>query len=164
MKSYVYSSAQKTFLVILRMLIGWHFLYEGLLKVYNAQWSAKGFLLNSDWIFQEIFKSMAANAAVLNVVDFLNQWGLVFIGLGLILGIFTRLATIGGILLLAMYYLANPPMPGIESSAITEGNYMIVNKNLIEMCALLVLLVFPTGKIIGLDRLLAKSRGQSVPD
>ncbi|GAG09256.1 unnamed protein product, partial [marine sediment metagenome] len=35
-----------------------------------------------------------------------------------------------------------------------EGSYLIVNKNLIEMCALFVLTIFPTGTIIGLDRLI----------
>ncbi|MEE3301924.1 MAG: DoxX subfamily, partial [Candidatus Neomarinimicrobiota bacterium] len=45
---------------------------------------------------------------------------------------------------------------GLEYSRPGEGSYIIVNKNLIEACALWVLYVFPTGHIIGLDRLLAK--------
>ena len=35
-----------------------------------------------------------------------------------------------------------------------EGSYLLVNKNLIELAALAVLWLFPTGKIIGLDRLI----------
>ena len=44
-----------------------------------------------------------------------------------------------------------------------EGAYMIINKTLIELCALFVTLLFPTGHIIGLDRLvkLARNRGSA---
>jgi thiosulfate dehydrogenase [quinone] large subunit len=37
-----------------------------------------------------------------------------------------------------------------------EGSYLIVNKILIEMIALAVLFVFPTGKRIGIDRLICR--------
>jgi thiosulfate dehydrogenase [quinone] large subunit len=37
-----------------------------------------------------------------------------------------------------------------------EGSYLLINKTLIEMVALIVLLYFPTGKVIGIDRLLFK--------
>ncbi len=35
-----------------------------------------------------------------------------------------------------------------------EGNYLLINKTLVEATALLVLYVFPTGNIIGVDRLI----------
>ena len=35
----------------------------------------------------------------------------------------------------------------------TEGNYLVVDKNLVEIIALFVTLLFPTGKIYGLDRI-----------
>ncbi|WP_262487011.1 hypothetical protein [Geofilum rubicundum] len=34
------SSTQLTLLVITRVLIGWHFLYEGVSKIANPNWSA----------------------------------------------------------------------------------------------------------------------------
>jgi hypothetical protein len=37
-----------------------------------------------------------------------------------------------------------------------EGNYLFVNKNLIEWMAIAVLLAFRTGRIAGLDLLLAR--------
>lgn len=159
-----YSKNQITLLVILRMLIGWHFLYEGIVKVYNPEWSAKGYLMSSEGIFQGVFQSLAASEGMLNLVDFLNQWGLVAIGLSLLLGLFTRPFTVAGALLLAMYYLAHPPFAGLESPMPTEGSYLIVNKNLIEMFALLVLVVFPTSQIIGVDRLIQKWKGLPVPE
>ena len=149
-----YSSVQLTALLILRLAIGWHFLYEGVLKIFNPGWSSIGYLLDSKSFMSGLFHWMAANPGVLKSVDFLNEWGLTAIGLGLILGAFTRLATFGGILLLTFYYFSHPPFIGLEYTLPTEGSYLWVDKTLIELLALLVLFVFPTGKIIGLDRLL----------
>ena len=36
----------------------------------------------------------------------------------------------------------------------TEGSYLIVNKNLVELCALVVILVTGSGRFAGLDRIL----------
>jgi uncharacterized membrane protein YphA (DoxX/SURF4 family) len=38
-------------LTILRILVGWHFLYEGIVKLFNPSWSASAFLLESTWMF-----------------------------------------------------------------------------------------------------------------
>ena len=148
-----YSKSQLYLLVALRVVIGWHFLYEGLVKLANPDWSSFGFLLDSQGIFSSFFYSLASNPDVYKVVDTLNITGLVLIGLGLILGSFTRLATIGGIILLAFYYLSHPPFVGLKYVLPMEGSYLFVNKNLIELVTLCVLLVFPTGHIFGLDRL-----------
>jgi len=153
-----YRNAQLITLVILRILIGWHFLYEGVVKLLNPYWSSAGFLVESKWIFSDWFLSIVANPTVLKVVDFINIWGLIAIGLGLILGCFTRVASICGIGLLLIYYVCNPPFIGFTYSAPTEGSYLIVNKNLIELFALLVLTLFPTGNIIGLDRLIFRKK------
>lgn len=151
-----YSRCQLTLLVTLRVLIGWHFLYEGVAKLSNPDWSSVGFLLDSKWIFSGLFQNMASNPSVLNTVDFLNMWGLVAIGLGLILGFLTRPAIIGGIILLSFYYISHPPFVGITYAMPSEGSYLWVNKNLIELFALAVLFVFPTSRIIGIDRFLFK--------
>lgn len=148
-----YSKSQLYLLVALRVVIGWHLLYEGIVKLVNPNWSSAGFLLDSQGIFSGFFHSLASNPNVLSVVDTLNIAGLTLIGLGLILGSFTRLATIGGIVLLAFYYLSHPPFVGLQYAMPMEGNYLVVSKNLIELMALCVLLVFPTGTILGLDRI-----------
>jgi len=149
-----YGNFQLTALVALRMLIGWHFFYEGLTKLLNPYWTSAGYLSEAQWWFQSMFLNLAANPSALAVVDFLNAWGLVFIGLGLMLGCLTRAATIAGIVLLALYYIAAPPFVGYAYSMPAEGSYLIVNKVLIELAALLVTLAFPTGRLVGLDRLI----------
>ncbi len=145
-------------LVVLRLLIGWHFLFEGVSKILMPNWTSAGYLENSRWIFADIFHAMAANASLLKVVDVMNIVGLIFIGLCLMLGLFTRLSSILGILLLALYYVANPPFIGVDFGLPAEGAYNIVNKNLVEMAALLVLAIFPTGHFWGFDRLLFARR------
>jgi thiosulfate dehydrogenase [quinone] large subunit len=106
-----------------------------------------------------MFTWMASNPAVLALVDFMNIWGLIAIGLGLIVGGLTRIASIAGVLLLLLYYICNPPFIGYTYSMPMEGSYLIVSKNLIELFSLIVLIVFPTGSIIGIDRLLKRARG-----
>lgn len=154
MKQKKYDSIQLTALVTIRFLIGWHLLYEGISKLLSSGWSSVGFLRESQWIMSGLAKWIISNQAALSLVDFLNIWGLIAIGMGLIMGLFTRAAAISGTILLLLYYFNNAPVTGIEYSIPAEGNNMLVSKTLIEAAALFVLSVFPTGSIIGLDVLL----------
>ncbi len=129
-------------------------LFEGISKWFNPAWSSVGFLNESQWILSGFARWITTREAVLNTVDFLNTWGLMAIGLGLILGILTRLASLSGMVLLLLYYLINPPLTGLEYSIPSEGNYLIINKTLIEAAAMFVLVIFPTSHIIGLDSLI----------
>jgi len=153
-----YSNAQLSLLVILRVVIGWHFLYEGISKVLNPNWSSIGFLLDSKGILAGVFQSWAGNPDLVNAIDFLNVWGLTAIGLGLVSGLLTQLATLAGMVLLAFYYVSHPPLIGTEYAIPSEGSYLFVNKNLIEFFALWVLYLFPSGNRIGLDRLIFKKK------
>ena len=145
---------QMTTVVVLRVLIGWHFLYEGVAKLTKPAWSAAGFLLQSRGAFSPLFRWMAASPDVLAIVNPLNMWGLTLIGLGLVLGCFTRTAAAAGILLLLLFYLCNPPFVGYFYSIPAEGSYLIVNKNLVELAALAVVLVTGSGRAAGLDRII----------
>ena len=156
-----YTNFQVTVLVALRILIGWHFLYEGVAKLLNPYWTSAGYLAGSQWWFKGLFISLASNPTTLAVIDFINSWGLVFIGLGLMLGCLTRVATIAGACLLFLYYVAAPPFVGLVYPMPAEGSYLIVNKVLIELAALLVSLAFPTGMLFGLDRLIPWTKSDS---
>lgn len=147
-----YTALQTVGLTILRVLIGWHFLYEGLVKILTPGWTAKSYLLASTGPLSPVFKALAESASILQVTDFLNMWGLVLIGLSLFVGLLSKLSSWFGIVLLAFYYLSYPPFASLEISGYVEGNYWIVNRNLIEMAALFVLVAFPSSHITGLDR------------
>lgn len=153
-----YSSFQVTTLVALRMLIGWHFCYEGLAKLLNPYWTSAGYLAGSQWFLKDLLIDVAANATAVTVVDFLNQWGLVAIGLGLILGALVRPAAIAGVVLLSLYWIVAPPFASVTYAMPAEGSYVLVNKVLVELGALLVVVAFPTSNVYGLDRFLARTR------
>ena len=141
-------------LVVLRVLIGWHFLYEGISKLINPYWSSAAYLLDSKWIFSGLAKAIVANPTLLTISDYVNMWGLTLVGLSLMLGLLSRYGSLTGMTFICLYYLFAPPLLGLEYGRPGEGSYLIVNKNLIEACALWVLYCFPTSHIIGLDRFL----------
>ena len=57
-------------LTSLRILIGWHFLYEGIIKLASPSWSAGPYLLESTWVFSGVFKALAINHTALAVMIF----------------------------------------------------------------------------------------------
>ena len=144
-----YSIIQLTGLILLRMAIGWHFLYEGIAKLMMPGWSAASYLDLSRWIFRDVFGWLAANPAAMELVDFLNIWGLILIGLGLMVGFFARIASMSGMALILLYYVAHPPFSGLGFDFPAEGHYLIIDKSLVEFCALGILVVFPTGSAKG---------------
>jgi thiosulfate dehydrogenase [quinone] large subunit len=155
-----YSQLQKWVLIVCRMLVGWHFFYEGWIKLTNPEWSARGFLLDSKGWMADVFYWMANNEGLLKVVDLINIWTLVLVGAALILGLFARWAALAGGVLLVIYYLSHPPFIGVEYLLPSEGSYLFINKNLIEASLLGVLYLFPTSQLIGLDYLINKTVGK----
>jgi len=154
MEEQKYNHLQMICLVFLRVVIGWHFLYEGVYKFMETSWSASGYLKISRGPLSGFFNWIANTADVLSVVNFMNMYGLMLIGLGLILGCFTRFSAICGAFMVLLFYMANPPFIGYFSSVATEGNYLIINKNLVEIAGLLVIAVTYSGRYLGLDRIL----------
>jgi len=152
-----YTKVQAFALVILRISIGWHFLYEGGAKVLNPHWTSKAYLLDSGGFLKGFFEQFTANHTLLTISDYMNAWGLTLIGLSLITGIFTRYSSIAAMVLLLLYYLSHPAFPGIEYLFPSDGSYFIINKTLVELFALLVVCVFPTSHIFGLRRLIKRT-------
>ena len=158
METAKYTQFQMVALALLRVVIGWHFLYEGIVKLLKPGWSALSFLQQARGPLAGLFHWMAGNADVLQYVNLLNIWGLILIGTGLIVGCLTRTASAAGILLILLYYFCNPPFVGYFYSIPSEGNYLIVNKNLVEAAALLVTLTTASGRFCGIDQIFRKLR------
>lgn len=156
--SHHYSRTQLLSLVTLRTLIGWYFLYEGLIKLLNPHWTSFGYLKDSKGWFAPVFDLLTSHEWLMSLVDFMNIYGLIIIGLFLILGFFARYAKFGAIAFLSLYYLSHPPLIEVNYMLPTEGSYLWVDKNLIMLCALVVLLLFPSSKHIGLDRWVFKKK------
>jgi uncharacterized membrane protein YphA (DoxX/SURF4 family) len=145
-------------LTIIRIFAGWHFLYEGIVKLFNPNWSAASYLMESKWLFSGFFHWLISNPGRLGVVDFLNTWGLILIGLFLFIGLFTRIVAISGTLMLLMYYIASPPF--VSSSIPTASHFYIINYNLIEAIVLIGLASFPKDYLFGVQRFISFSHSK----
>jgi uncharacterized membrane protein YphA (DoxX/SURF4 family) len=143
---------KRIFVTILRVAIGWHFLYEGFSKLMIPDWSAHNYLVNSTSFMSGFYHALASSRVLVEVVDLLNIYGLILIGLALFLGVFIRYASVAGVLLLMLYYFAYPPF-GVSLLSGLEGNLYIVNRIFIEALALMVL-IFSKEKGFGMDVLL----------
>ena len=51
-----YTAWQTITLVLLRVLIGWHFLYEGVVKLFDREWSSYAYLMDSNGLFSGVFE------------------------------------------------------------------------------------------------------------
>lgn len=136
-------SLTKISLFLMRISMGWLFLYAGLTKVFNPEWSAVGYLQGAksftgfyQWLLQP---------EILPTINFINQWGLTLLGLSLILGLFVRPSAILGAFLMLLYYFPvfHFPYAGAHS--------FIVNENIIYAVSLLLLSATSAGRFWGLD-------------
>jgi thiosulfate dehydrogenase [quinone] large subunit len=157
-------------LVFLRTVIGWHFLYEGYYKLLLpgwtragaplTHWSAAGYLHASSGPFSWLGHALAS-PAVVTWLDMLIPIALLLIGLSLLLGLLTQAGAWGALGLLTMFYITAIPMAGSPMPNM-EGNYLIVNKTLIEWAAVLVIASRHTGRIAGLDTLWTRQPADAV--
>ena len=154
-----YSALQQVALVVLRFVTGWHLFYQGLGKLRETEWSSRGFLANASGWFGDWFKQIADWPAMLSLADFLVVWGLLLAGLFLMLGLLSRTSAAVGLALVFLFFIAAPPLPVMGFTVPgPDGFELYVNKTLIEALSLLVLAVFPTGQMAGLDILISNWR------
>ena len=146
----------KDSVALMRIFIGWHFLYEGIIKLYNPDWTSFGYLASAQGPLKSVFTALTSEG-VIGWIDGLNIAALIVVGLTLTLGIFEKLGAIVGIGLLALYYLAHPPFPWLMQVNV-EGSYWFINKNLIELVACIIIYQLLTGTYCGLRRVFNKNK------
>jgi uncharacterized membrane protein YphA (DoxX/SURF4 family) len=132
---------RRILITLVRLSIGWHFLYEGFSKLLTGNWTSLGYLQNTSGALSGFYHWLAASPSLLRVVDVMNMYGLVLIGLGLFLGLLIRYASAAGVLLLALYYFAYPPFGNTLLNP-GEGHLFIVDKLFIEASVLLFLIFY----------------------
>lgn len=160
------SGLQQAALIFLRTLIGWHFAWEGFIKLWwpswsrggwpLARWSAADYLQTATGPLQDYYRDLGSSTWI-GTLDVLIALGLLLVGLSLMLGLFTQTGALAGFVMLILFYLAHIPTHGVPVPR-AEGSYLFVSKTLVEAGAILVLLVFRTGRIAGLDLLLVHRR------
>lgn len=162
MKNTVQTDWKKIIISVLRMAVGWHFFYEGISKLIISSWSSYSYLANSTGPLAGLYHSMAMSPHLLKVIDILNMYGLLLIGLALFIGILTRPAAIAGAVMLTLYYFAYPPF-GASLFTVGEGHLYIVDKLFIETIVLLFF-VFYRDSGYGIDYLTGLLKRKNTPD
>ncbi|MEK7174746.1 MAG: DoxX family membrane protein [Patescibacteria group bacterium] len=142
------NKTQKMFLFLTRISLGWMFFYAGITKVLNPAWSAEGYLKGAKTFSS--FYMWLIQPALLPWTNLINEWGLTLLGISLILGLFVRLSSVLGALLMILYYL-----PTLDFPYPNPHSY-IVDEHIIYAAILLFLGSLKAGKIWGLDSKIKK--------
>ena len=93
------------------------------------------------------------NWTMIEYIDWSTRWFLLVVGCLLMVGLFTRLSCFSAVIFLLLTILTQPSLPWIPAAPNNEGNYLVINKNVIEMVALLALMCTRSGRWFGLDAL-----------
>ncbi|MXR22248.1 DoxX family protein [Halobacterium bonnevillei] len=136
-------------LVILRVTVGWWMLHAGLDKFlawpFDASWfvggAAAGTTLGP-------VVTLFSEGAALSFVNIMVPLGQTLIGLGLVLGALTRLASFFGAMLMTFFYFINGETGGWAHGLVTG-----------ELLGLLLFAMFATlgaGRVLGVDAYLAE--------
>lgn len=133
----------KVVVFLSRVGLGIMFFYAGITKVMNPNWSAAGYLNNAK-TFPDLFQWFAS-ANNLGWVNFMNEWGLTLVGLSLIVGLLVRWASLGGILLMILYYF-----PIMQFPYVGPNSYLI-DEHVIFIFVFLILIASNAGTFWGLD-------------
>lgn len=131
-------------LLMLRIALGWLFLYAGVSHILDPQWSAAGYI-NSAKTFPALYHWLAS-AQNIGWVNFVNEWGMTLIGIALITGIMLRLASYGGILMMALYYLVILKFPYVGDHS------FIIDEHIIYILVLLTIASTSSKKLVSFER------------
>lgn len=134
----------------------------GIMRHWGHRGELGGFGRAVAWLWTLIGAALLGTAAVylymhwrdysrVEIMDWLSSWGLLMIGACLLLGFMTRSAAFSAALFLLTLYLWWPPLPWLPANPHAEGFVPFVNKNAIELIALLVLACTRTGRWFGVD-------------
>lgn len=122
--------------------MGSMFFYAGLSKIINPAWSAEGYIKGAK-MFPGIY-GLFLKDGILPIVNLLNEWGLLLIGVSLILGVWVKLSALCGVVLMLLYYFAILDFPYPNAHA------YIVDEHIVYIAALLVLASTHAGRFWGL--------------
>jgi thiosulfate dehydrogenase [quinone] large subunit len=132
------------------LIMGWYFLHAGLDKVVNwpfdASWFVGGAAEAS--ILAPVITPFGDGIG-LAIVNVAVPAGQVLIGLGLVFGGLTRLAAFFGAVLMTFFYFVNGP-----GGAWAHG---MVNGDLLALLLFATIIVFGSGKVLGLDGFLRRT-------
>lgn len=140
-------------IVILRLVMGWIFFESGLTKLLNPEWSASGYLMFAipeGNPFGGLWAALAGNP----LVDSLNAWGALLIGISLLLGALVRWSATWGIVMM-LFYWASALHGGLAQGFPNEFGWFF-DQHMVYALILMMLIAAGAGRIGGMDRWIAK--------
>ncbi len=140
---FIMTKFHKISVFILRISMGWLMFYSGITKVLSSNWSA-AFYLKDAKTFHSFFNWLL-QPGIMPVTNNLVVWGEVLIGAALILGIMVRLSSIGGFIMMLLFYLP------ILSFPYPDAYSFIVNYHIIYAFVFLALAAIRAGRTWGLE-------------
>jgi len=145
--SIVYMSRfQKLSILSLRLGLGFLFFYAGISKILEPGWTSAGYLKAAKTLSP--LYHFFASPGIINITNFLNEWGLTLIGLSLLLGVFVRFASIFGILIMFLYYIPILKFPYAGS------NSFIIDQHIIYILIFFLLIAFDAEKVWSIKKLI----------
>ena len=141
-----------TAVVSLRLIMGWLFLYSGITKVLDPEWTASGYLMHAvpeGNPFAGIWTMLAG----VPLVDLLFQFGLTLVGLGLIVGAFTRWNAFWGSVMMLLIWASSLPLE----------NGIVVDEHIVYIAVLFGLSAVSAGRVAGLDPYLESILAKDIP-
>ena len=158
----ILTKGQQAATAVLRVAVGSVFLTAGLEKALSATpFDAAGFLkfgtIGLPWLGEaakgvvynpthDLWVSLAGNAAVMPLINWLVVFGEIAIGLALVLGLFTRFAAIAGTLMVSFFFVAS-----------WDLSHGIVNSQLMDAIVTAFVGIMAAGRYYGLDSILEKA-------
>ena len=130
----------RAMILLLRIALGLNFFYLGFSVLFNA---TLGTEIRAQ-SFGNLYSWLAAPAAAADWVHPVAQWAFLIIGICLMLGLLTRLASIAGIILTLLSYL-----PTVSYTALSISQF--INDEVIVVICLLIIVFSNAGAYLGLD-------------
>ena len=143
------STIDNRFLLTMRFLMAWTFLYAASHQVFDPSFSIVGFL-NSTKTFHALF-AVFTHPAIAPIVGFLVAYGHLAIGLSLLFGCLVRVSSLFGAAILLMYWMAHMDFPYIS-----DHNNFIIDYHIVYVVTLVYLAIKGAGREFGLDGIIAK--------
>jgi thiosulfate dehydrogenase (quinone) large subunit len=127
----------------LRLSLGWLFFYAGITKILDPDWSAEGYLRGAETFSS--FYAWLASPELLPLVNLVNEWALLLLGVSLLLGVAVRLSSLLGVALMLLYYF-----PELDFPYVGHGGFL-VDEHIIYSLVLILFAATRAGRFWGLE-------------
>ncbi len=129
----------------MRITMGWLFIWNGWLHIKDPSWTAVGYISKSHIAPQ--FFSWLATPDILEWVNFLNSWGILVLGICLVIGFSTRIAASFGIIAMILYYI-----PTISKFPFLTNGSLFISEHIFYILILISLIILNAGQYFGFGK------------